>query len=146
MTCRSLCYNEPMPAPRETTPEARIDRWLWAARIFKSRSLATRACRNGRVRLNNRIAKASQPVSCGDEIEVRMPPIDRRWRVLAPAVKRVSARLARELAEEITPPAELEKLEKFRRDPANRGLSIHTGLWRTARHPNRTAVCSNLRR
>ena len=107
-----------MSASHETAPEARIDRWLWASRIFKTRSLATRACRNGRVRLNNRTAKASQPVSTGDEIEVRMPPIDRRWRVLAPAVKRVSARLARDLAMEITPPGELEKLEKFRRDPA----------------------------
>jgi len=79
--------------------------------------MATRACRSGRVRLNDRTAKASQPVSIGDEVEVRMPPILRRWRVLAPAVKRVSARLAKELAEEVTSADELEKLARFRRDP-----------------------------
>lgn len=104
----------------ESTPqvsEARIDRWLWAVRIFKSRSQATRACRSGRVLVNKRTAKASQPVNQGDEIDVRMPPITRSWRVLAPAVKRVSARLVAELAEEITADEELQKMADFRRDP-----------------------------
>ncbi|MDY0297507.1 MAG: RNA-binding S4 domain-containing protein [Acidobacteriota bacterium] len=104
----------------ESTPEAleaRIDRWLWAARIFKSRSQATQACRSGRVQINGRASKASQIVSPGDKVDVRMPPITRSWRVLAPAVKRVSARLAVELAEEVTSAEELERWAHFRRDP-----------------------------
>ncbi|HDP95068.1 MAG TPA: RNA-binding S4 domain-containing protein [Candidatus Aminicenantes bacterium] len=106
-----------MPESSPIAIEARIDRWLWASRIFKSRSQATQACRNGRVQVNKRTVKASQPVTPGDEVDVRMPPITRCWRVLAPAVKRVSARRAAELAEEITPAEELRKLADFRRDP-----------------------------
>ena len=107
-----------MSTPGNTDQEARIDRWLWAVRIFKSRSRATDACRNGRVRINDKVAKASSPVHTDDEVEVRIQPISRTYRVLAPAIRRVSARLARELCEETTPDAELEKLAHFHRDPA----------------------------
>jgi len=106
-----------MSTPGNTDQEARIDRWLWASRIFKSRSRATEACRSGRVRINGRVAKASSPVHPEAVIEVRMPPISRTYRVIAPAVKRVSARLAGELREEITPTAELDKLARFQNDP-----------------------------
>jgi ribosome-associated heat shock protein Hsp15 len=95
----------------------RIDQWLWAARLFKTRSLANQACRGGRVQVAGSAVKPSRPLSGGEVIEIKQPPIMRQYLVKNLAVKRVSAVLARELVEEITPAAELEKLELARRDP-----------------------------
>jgi len=96
---------------------ARIDQWLWAARLFKTRSQATQACRGGRVLVAGDAVKASREVHRGDVIEIRLTPILRRFRVKQLAVKRVSAKLAVNLVEEITPPEDLEKLALIRRDP-----------------------------
>ena len=95
----------------------RIDQWLWAARLFKTRSLANQACRGGRVQVAGSAVKPSRPLSGGEVIEIKQPPIMRQYLVKKLAVKRVSAVLARELVEEITPAADLEKLELARRDP-----------------------------
>lgn len=95
----------------------RIDQWLWAARLFKTRSLASQACRGGRVQVAGNAAKPSHPVRSGEIISIKQPPILRQYLVRNLAVKRVSAVLARELVEEITPAADLEKLALARRDP-----------------------------
>jgi ribosome-associated heat shock protein Hsp15 len=95
----------------------RIDQWLWAARLYKTRSLANQACRGGRVQVAGAAAKPSRPLCGGEIVEIKQPPIVRRYLVKNLAVKRVSAALARELVEEITPAADLEKLELARRDP-----------------------------
>ena len=95
----------------------RIDQWLWAARLFKTRSLANQACRGGRVQVAGSAVKPSRPLSGGEVIEIKQPPIMRQYLVKNLAVKRVSAVLARELVEEITPAADLEKLQLARRDP-----------------------------
>ena len=55
--------------------EARIDKWLWAARIFKTRSIAADACKNGRVTINNVNVKPSRPVKVGEVVAVRKPPV-----------------------------------------------------------------------
>jgi ribosome-associated heat shock protein Hsp15 len=95
----------------------RIDQWLWAARLFKTRSLANQACRGGRVQVAGKAAKPSHPLRAGEVIFIKQPPIMRQYLVKNLAVKRVSAVLARELVEEITPAADLEKLAQARRDP-----------------------------
>lgn len=95
----------------------RIDQWLWAARLFKTRSLANQACRGGRVQIAGTAVKPSRQIAGGETVQVKAPPIVRLYRVKSLAVKRVSAALARELVEEITPPADLEKLALARRDP-----------------------------
>ncbi len=95
----------------------RIDQWLWAARLYKTRSLANQACRGGRVQVAGAAAKPSRPLNGGELVEIKQPPIVRQYRVKNLAVKRVSAALARELVEEITPAADLEKLALARRDP-----------------------------
>jgi ribosome-associated heat shock protein Hsp15 len=99
------------------TDTPRIDQWLWAARLFKTRSLAIRSCRSGRVQVAGNTVKPSHPVRIGDIIAIKNPPILRQYLVKKLAVKRVSAMLARELVEEVTPAAELEKLVQSRRDP-----------------------------
>jgi ribosome-associated heat shock protein Hsp15 len=100
-----------------TIMSIRIDQWLWAARLYKTRSLANQACRGGRVQVAGVAAKPARPLSGGEIVEIKQPPIVRQYRVKNLAVKRVSAALARELVEEITPAADLERLELARRDP-----------------------------
>jgi ribosome-associated heat shock protein Hsp15 len=95
----------------------RIDQWLWAARLFKTRSLANQACRGGRVQVAANAVKPSHPVRVGEIVAIKQPPILRQYLVRDLAVKRVSAALARELVEEVTPAADLEKLALARRDP-----------------------------
>jgi ribosome-associated heat shock protein Hsp15 len=82
----------------------RIDRWLCAARIFRSRSLATAACGAGHVSCNDANVKPPHPVRPGDRIEVRRTESLRRLEVLALADKRLSAARARELYEDHSPP------------------------------------------
>lgn len=73
---------------------ARVDAWLWAVRVTKTRSAATAACRAGHVRVNGDRAKAAQPVRAGDEVRVRIAGFDRILIVKQILVKRVSAPLA----------------------------------------------------
>jgi ribosome-associated heat shock protein Hsp15 len=95
----------------------RIDQWLWAARLFKTRSLANQACRGGRVQIAGSAVKPSRQLAGGETVQVKAPPIVRLYLVKSLAAKRVSAALARELVEEITPAADLEILSLARRDP-----------------------------
>ncbi len=103
---------------------ARVDQWLWACRLFKTRTQATAACRSGKVLLEGQAVKPAHPIKPGDALEVRGAPISRTYRVKGVAIKRVSAARARELVEETTPAADLEKLELFRRDPLNVVLGL----------------------
>jgi ribosome-associated heat shock protein Hsp15 len=96
---------------------ARIDQWLWAARLFKTRTLASQACRGGRVQIAGKTVKAARALRIGEVVCIKQPPIVRQYLVKDLAVKRVSAVLARELAEEITPAVDLEKLAQARHDP-----------------------------
>lgn len=83
---------------------ARVDAWLWAVRVCKTRSAATAACRAGHVRVNGERAKAALPVRPGDEVRVRLHGFDRILIVRRPIVKRVSAEVAATAAEDRTPP------------------------------------------
>lgn len=94
--------------------EARIDKWLWAARLYKTRTLATDACKNGRITLNGTPVKPSRTVKPGDEVSVRRPPVTYTFRVLSPIEKRVGAKLLPQILENITPPEQYEILEMSR--------------------------------
>ena len=83
---------------------ARIDSWIWAVRLIKSRSLATAACRAGHVRINGDKVKASQSVRVGDEVRVRETGFDKVVVVRRLLVKRVSAPIALECYTDNTPP------------------------------------------
>ena len=97
-----------------TPQEARIDKWLWAARIYKTRTLAADACKNGRIAINGAQAKASRSVKAGDEVSVRKPPVTYTFRVLQPIEKRVGAKLLPDIYENITAPEEYALLEMSR--------------------------------
>ena len=88
----------------EPATSARVDAWLWAVRIYKTRSAATTACRAGHVRVNGDRAKAAQPVRPGDELRVRIAGFDRILIVRKPISKRVGAALVAESVDDRTPP------------------------------------------
>ena len=94
--------------------EARIDKWLWAARIFKTRSIAADACKNGRVGVNDVLVKPSRMVKEGDVISVRKPPVTYSFRILKTIEQRVGAKLLPEIYENITPQDQYELLEMNR--------------------------------
>lgn len=92
-------------------PEARIDKWLWASRIFKTRTIAAEACKKGRITINSSQVKASRMIKPGDIIEIRKPPITYSFKVLQAIEKRVGAKLVKDILEDVTPPEQYEILE-----------------------------------
>ena len=82
----------------------RIDKWLWAARFYKSRSLAHDACAGGKVDVNGQTAKPSRPIRAGDRIEVTLGEWRRELVVKALEDRRGPATLARTLYEDLSPP------------------------------------------
>lgn len=91
--------------------EERIDKWLWEMRLFKTRTLATDACKNSRVHLGEAIAKPSRTVKPGDIVSVRKPPVTYTFRVKAIPGGRLGAPLVPEYMENITAPDQYELLE-----------------------------------
>ena len=94
--------------------EARIDKWLWASRIFKTRTIAADACKNGRVMVNDMLVKPSRMVKVGDVISVRKPPVTYSFRILKTIEQRVGAKLLPDIYENITTPDQYELLEMNR--------------------------------
>jgi len=91
--------------------DVRIDKWMWATRIFKTRTVALEACKKNRVMVNDTPAKPSRMIKVGDIIQVRKPPITYSFRVLDIASNRVGAKLVPQFLENITPPEQYEILE-----------------------------------
>ncbi len=90
--------------------EVRIDKYLWAIRVYKTRTDATDACKGGKVRVNGSDIKPSKAVKAGDTIVARKGAVAYTYRVLEPVDKRQGAKLVPRYAENLTPPEELEKL------------------------------------
>ena len=91
--------------------EARIDKWMWAVRIFKTRTIAAEACKKGRVTINGALVKAARMVKPGDVIQVKKPPITYSFKVLQAIEKRIGAKLVPEMMENVTTPDQYELLE-----------------------------------
>lgn len=94
--------------------EVRIDKWLWAMRVFKTRTIATEACKKGRVMMGGAPVKPSRPIKEGDVIEVRKPPVTYTFRVKATTQNRLGAKLVPEYLENITPQSQYDLLEMTR--------------------------------
>jgi ribosome-associated heat shock protein Hsp15 len=91
--------------------EVRIDKWMWATRIFKTRTIATEACKKNRVMINGVSVKPSRMIKLGDVIQVRKPPVMFSFKVAGLTERRMGAKLVSEYLENITPPEEYEILE-----------------------------------
>jgi ribosome-associated heat shock protein Hsp15 len=98
----------------------RIDKWLWAVRVHKTRSIAAAACENGRVRVNGNIAKPSTAVRIGDRVVISSSGLERTFEVVQVIEKRVSAPLAAECVVDHSPPPPTldDAWPPFRRDPS----------------------------
>ena len=93
---------------------ARIDKWLWAARIFKTRSIAANACKNGRVTVNGTTVKPSRSIKCGEVVSVKKPPVTYSFKVLQCIEQRVGAKLVPQIYENVTDAKQYELLEMSR--------------------------------
>lgn len=90
--------------------KVRIDKWLWAVRIFKTRSLAAEECGKGHVTIGDVHVKASRDLKGGEIVKVRISPIERHFLVKQLTDKRMSAQLAVNFVEDVTPPETLALL------------------------------------
>jgi len=89
----------------------RIDKWLFAVRLYKTRSLASEECRKGKVTIGGMNVKPSRELKVGETIQLRRPPITRSYKILALTESRMAAKLVPEFLVETTPASELEILE-----------------------------------
>ncbi len=92
----------------------RIDKWLWAVRLFKTRSQAGEACKGGKVKIGGQSAKASREVKVDEIIEIQLQHIKRKVKVIKIVKNRVAAKLVPDLLQDLTPTEEYEKLEMMR--------------------------------
>ncbi len=90
---------------------ARIDKWLWCVRLFKTRSLATRACRSGKIKIDNEDVKPSREISEGTIITIKSGAIEKTVKVKELLNKRVGAKLVDKFMEDLTPEEEYKKIE-----------------------------------
>ncbi|MDR0824150.1 MAG: RNA-binding S4 domain-containing protein [Prevotella sp.] len=96
---------------KEPKKEVRIDKWLWAVRLFKTRSIAIEACKKGRITIKGVTAKPSRMIKAGDIIDVRRPPIIYSFEVLNLTENRMGAKLVPEFMKDVTSSSQLEILE-----------------------------------
>ena len=114
--------------------EVRIDKWMWAPRIFKTRTIAAEACKKGRIMIGGVTIKPSRMIKVGDVIQVRKPPITFSFKVIGLIENRVGAKLVPNYLENVTTPDQYEILEMNRISGfVNRakGLGRPTNSWMT---------------
>ena len=103
-----------MAASLKYQEAARLDKWLWAARIFKTRTIAADACKNGRVSVDGQTLKPARTVKVGEVVSVKKPPITYSFKILNAIETRVGAKLISEVYENVTDPKQYELLEMSR--------------------------------
>jgi ribosome-associated heat shock protein Hsp15 len=114
--------NEPAPP----TKKVRVDKWLWAVRIFKTRTIATDACKAGKIKINGNTLKASFEVRIGDTLQVKKESFNLTFKVTDILEKRVSAPMAAMACENLTPPEEMEKFRLWFVEIRDRGTGRPT--------------------
>ncbi len=96
--------------------EVRIDKWLWATRVFKTRTIATTACKLGRVTIGGMPVKPSHGIKVGDRIDVRKPPVTYSFEVIALLNNRIGAKLVPQYLKNVTSADQLRLLEMVKID------------------------------
>ncbi len=91
--------------------EVRLDKWLWAVRLFKTRSQASEACKKGRILINDQLSKSSRALKTGDIVQIKKPPVTYSFEVLGLSEKRMGAKLVAGFVKDITPKDQMEILE-----------------------------------
>lgn len=114
--------------------EVRIDKWMWAVRLFKTRSLATEACKKGKISINEIPVKPSRNIKVGEVLQIRQNPIVFSFKILALAENRMNAKLVPEYMENVTTNDQLELLELYK---LNRTLDRARGTGRPTKKERR---------
>jgi len=96
---------------KESKGEVRIDKWMWAVRLFKSRTLAVEACKKGRVMIDNVSVKPSRMVKVGDILQIKKTPITYSFEILDLSEKRMGAKLVPNFMKDVTLQSEYDILE-----------------------------------
>lgn len=96
------------------TESVRIDKYLWAVRLFKTRSLAAEACKKGRVTIDEQPVKSSRMIRREDKISIKVPPAVKTYKVLDLSERRMGAKLVPGFLEDITPKEEIDLLDMAR--------------------------------
>lgn len=91
--------------------DARIDKFLWSVRIYKTRTIAAEAIKKGRISMGGTQVKASRTVKAGDTVDVRVPPATRSFKIIDIPRSRVGAKLVPNYITEVTAPDQLEIIE-----------------------------------
>jgi ribosome-associated heat shock protein Hsp15 len=120
------------PSLAETA--GRLDKWLWAVRIFKTRSLASDACRAGSVTINEQLAKPARDVRPGETVRVRQGLVLRTLRVVGVPASRVGAKLVANFCADLTPPEEFAKAQQ---NPLQQILAREKGSGRPTKRDRR---------
>jgi ribosome-associated heat shock protein Hsp15 len=115
--------------------DIRIDKFIWAVRFYKTRSIGSEAVKSGQVLLNDAEVKPAQTIKVGDEIKVKRNPIWRTYKIKKLLKNRVSAKLVENYIDEITPESEIEKLELMKLMP---GFDRQKGAGRPTKKERRT--------
>jgi len=100
----------------KVTVEARVDLWLWAVRLYKTRSQSATACRGGKVRINGKPAKPAKVIRVGDRLEINKAGLTRTMVVRAVLNRRIGAKLVDDFLEDLTPPEVYQEAERRRLD------------------------------
>ena len=110
--CGLFHFSRVTSLPEADRSAARLDKWLWAMRVFKTRPIATEACRAGSVEINERVAKPAREVHAGEVVKVKLGLFTRTLRVVGVPRSRVGAKLLPDFCVDLTPPEEFEKLRE----------------------------------
>ncbi len=103
----------------------RVDKYLWCIRLYKTRSLATKAVKDGKISVNSKTVKASKDLETSDKVSIKIPPTQRTFKVMDIPKSRVGAKLVADFVIEITPQKDLDLLasiEKEKRENYNIGI------------------------
>ena len=95
----------------------RIDKWLWAVRIFKTRALASKACAGGKVKIDSIAVKASRKIQIGNIMQIRKGVVKYMYKVCQISEKRMGAKLVPDFLEDMTPQEEMPKLKSAQKQP-----------------------------
>ena len=112
----------------------RLDKWLWSVRLFKTRSLATDACRAGSVAVNDQTAKPARDVRAGETVTVRQGLVLRTLRVIGVPKSRVGPKLVSNFCADLTPP---EEIAKAKENPIQQFLAREKGSGRPTKRDRR---------
>ncbi|MBT5378189.1 MAG: RNA-binding S4 domain-containing protein [Opitutae bacterium] len=114
----------------------RVDKWLWAVRIFKTRSLSSTSCKSGTVKIGDRRAKPSSEVKPGDVLHVKKDGVHRTLKAIALLGKRVGAKLVADYMEDLTPQEEWDRVKQARQE-STRGQGFGRPTKRDRREMNK---------